>query len=288
MGNLIRKVVFAASLVLTIIGLTGCPNPKKLKTVESNVVPTVDMGINIDVNQYEGDDTLILGVYPFQTDGTGLTAQVRMSDSDTFKVSVVDQDVEQLASGSNPANSFKYAQSSLRLPVTFRIELFRSGLQNNATDTYVTLDALFETVSPTEGAIISRDGAAEFAWTLRDGDGNNVAGADIINGVSLSVVDLDNPNASRTANTLVEFDSSTTGPDGNSRMMLVPALSLVPAEVLGDGTGPWQLDVNVSSVNEIGYIPMTAEIDPAFANARVIDLRCQGFSKESSSYYSLG
>jgi len=271
----LNPIVYQTCVILLVLLLTGCPNPNRLPGINSGELSTQDIGFEVSVRQfeggwYEGGDDIFITINPYQTDGSSLVATINLSGSDLLSLSVVDQNVE-VSESLRTGNyvEFSVAQSSLRLPATFRIQLERGEGREDALNTFVTIDSLFETITPVEGAVIDKNGTAVVAWALRDGDGAPVDGAEYIKGVKTEGRDLNSQNS---ASAQVLFDTTSRAQDGISMQGSLPSIALVPEELLGDGSGPWELDVRLSAIDVAESLPISVEFDPALANTRMSQL----------------
>lgn len=262
--NIFRNIACLCIVAVALL-LSGCPSEDSMSTVNSNQLATSDIGFNISLSQHEREDEIRIEIDAHSTtDGFDRSARVQFSTQDVLSVSVQGQELALLPTPARLGRTFVATQSSLSLPATFLVKFSREGGRENALNTSVTLNAVFETISPMDAASVSRDDEVEFKWALRDGDGNTIAGTNAISAVTVHTKggDFDGPS------TVVVFDSINVAQDGASRFGRIPALKLVPTELVNRDDGPWDILAQVTTTEDQLTLPVTVEFDPALANNR--------------------
>jgi len=241
--------LFRVLALLTAVLLSGCPNPNRLDIVRSTNQATQNIGLDFQIIQREINDEISIKVNPFKTDGIEKTAIVNLWTGDDIVATVVDQDVEITTDDGGTEVEFTLQKSSLQLPAIIKVEFIRTSNHVSALETYLTINAFFETTFPTDGTVYNKNGEAEFAWALRDSDGNSVP----IEGNYTSVATVINdPSVLYPPFVSANFTSVEPGIDGNSKIGRLPALELIPEDAFGEGITSWELNIRLRDAMHLG------------------------------------
>ena len=271
-----RRASLPCALVLA--SLQGaCYAPPGYTPPASADLATSEIGFDLRLTQEEAEgEVLLVARARAYREATGRTEALSLSATDSVVITAPGQ-------ATAPPPAFTIADSgetfftldlaTSTLPLTLRVQLLRGGARTDAADTYVTLPAVFETLSPRDGDAFALDADVPFGWTLRDGDGNARApGIDLIDGATSAIP----PSASvidGNAAPFARFEPLADDRGDGTRRALVDASTMVPLAFLDDGS--WELVVRLERLGDDGALevplPATVDVDSALANVRAGD-----------------